>query len=182
MTREIEARELERLLSGIAGGEPHTLEKPYILTKDALYGYALSMLKNSHDAEDVLHDAYVSVYHGAAAYRPQGKPMAWLFTIVRNLCTSNLRRRKRGGEGSAENWEAFLESREGISPEDRLLLSDCLKKLGDEEREILLLHGAFGLKHREIAQLTDRPLPTVLSKYHRARRKMQTILSEESGK
>lgn len=49
---------------------------------------------------------------------------------------------------------------------------EALKSLKEEERSIILLHDAGGMKHREIAELLDMPLPTVLSKYHRAMKKL----------
>lgn len=51
----------------------------------AVYGFALSILKNAHDAEDVLQDVYLQVWHGASGYRSHGKAMGWMMTITRNL-------------------------------------------------------------------------------------------------
>lgn len=53
-----------------------------------------------------------------------------------------------------------------------------MRDLADDEREILLLHALSGFKHREIAELTKRPLSTILSKYHRALKKMRAALKE----
>lgn len=167
---------LETLLAAMGRGERDAMGELYTLTADTLYGYALSLLKNSHDAEDVLHDAYVSVWQAAGSYQPQRKPLAWLFTIVRNLAMSVHRRQSRQG---ALLQEPELPHR--ADPEERLLLAASLSELADDEREILYLHAVAGLKHREIAGLMHKPLPTVLSRYHRALKKMQTILGEEDG-
>lgn len=56
------------------------------------------------------------------------------------------------------------------------MLQEALGALGDAERQIVLLHSSSGLKHREIAALLEMPLPTVLSKYHRALKKMKLQL------
>ena len=175
-----EMEKVDRCISDIAhNGERAALEQLYLCTKDAVYGYALSILKNAHDAEDVLHDCYISVYQAAPCYVSAGKPMAWIFTITRNLCLSKLR--SRFSDAPEEDWEQYLASNECVSAEDRIVLEHCLRDLADEEREILLLHILSGMKHREIAELLNRPLSTVLSKYHRALKKMRALLKEEDG-
>ena len=136
-------------------------------------------MKNTHDAEDVLHDCYISVYQTAHSYESAGKPMAWIFTITRNLCLSKIRSRSRFAVVPEEDWERYLESNEQVSVEDKLVLEHCLRDLADDEREILLLHILSGMKHREIAELMNRPLSTILSKYHRALKKMRALLNEE---
>lgn len=160
-------------------GAAEALEKLYSCTKDSIYGYALSMLKNTQDAEDVLHDCYVTVWQSAPDYVSRGKPMAWLFTITRNLCMSRLRSRQRFTDLPEEDWERCLELKANTDPDDRLLLGLCLKELSDEDREILLLHVLSGLRFREIADITGRPLSTVLSKYHRTLKKLRKRLAVE---
>ena len=175
-----ETDRLEQILSDLAqNGAYAAMEPLYLAIKDAVFGYALSILKNTQDAEDVLHDCCLAVAQSAGMYRPSGKPMAWILTIARNLCLGKLRGRSRVSDLPEEDWEPYLESNERISMEDRVVLEHCLRDLQDEEREILLLHVFSGMKHREIAALTDRPLSTVLSKYHRALRKMRDLLEEE---
>ncbi len=105
--------------------------------------------------------------------------MAWIFTITRNLCLSKLRSRSRFSDVPQEDWEQFLESNERVTAEDKVVLEHCLRDLADDEREILLLHVLSGMKHREIAALLNRPLSTILSKYHRALKKMRALLKEE---
>ncbi len=177
-----EMDKIDRYISDIAQSGSHTaLEQLYICTKDAIYGYALSILKNTHDAEDVLHDCYIVVYQSASGYVSEGKPMAWIFTITRNLCLGKLRGRSRMADIPDEDWERSLEANARISMEDRVVLAHCLRDLADDEREILLLHILSGMKHREIAQMMDRPLSTILSKYHRALKKMRALLKEEDS-
>jgi len=172
--------EIERCLYDIAQGNGTlALEKLYKYTKDMIYGYALSMLKNTHDAEDVLHDTYISIYHSASRYSSRGKPMAWIITITRNLCLDKLRMRSRITDLPEENWEQHLDSSSSISIDDKLMIEFCINSLTSDEREILLLHVLSGLKHREISEMTNRPIATILSKYHRALKKLRTLLKEE---
>ena len=66
----------------------------------------------------------------------------------------------------------------GLSPEDTVILHMCMEKLSDEELRIVVLHAVSGFKHREIADILSLPLPTVLSKYSRAIRKLKKILAD----
>ena len=159
-----------------AGADSHALADLYHCTSAAVYAFALSIVKNTYDAEDVLHDCYVKVFSAAQTYRPCGKPMAWIMAIARNLCLHKLREHQRTADFPAENWEEALEAQETISHEDRIIIRECMNRLSEEERQIVVLHAASGFKHREIAQVLELPLPTVLSKYHRAIKKIQKYL------
>ena len=66
----------------------------YEMTKSAVYGLALSYLKNIDDAEDILHDVFVKIYENAASYESDGKPLAWILTITKNMCLMKLRNQK----------------------------------------------------------------------------------------
>ena len=167
---------LDSYLLRIATQDSDALASLYHETSASVYGFALSILKNTHDAEDVLHDSFVNIYSAAGSYRSTGKPMAWILAITRNLCLMKLREYKKQADIPQEDWEPYLEANPGISPEDKLVLSQCMSLLSDEERQIILLHAVAGFKHREIASLTELPLPTVLSKYNRAIKKLRKHL------
>ena len=66
--------------------------------------------------------------------------------------------------------------KEGVTLEDRSILRSCMEQLRDEERQIVTLHALSGFKHREIAAILQLPLPTVLSKYHRAVKRLKQHL------
>ena len=171
---------LDRLLPLLADGGTAELEQIYAETKSLVYGFALSILKNPHSAEDVMQDTYVRLVQAAASYTPQGKPMAWILTIVRRLALMRLRRGDTAPSDTLEEWIAapgdFTED-----SLDRLVLQAALITLSEGEREIVMLHALSGLKHREIADLMELPLSTVLSKYRRALKKLRTIYEEESA-
>ena len=124
----------------------------------------LSVLKNHHDAEDVLHDCYVAVWNGAESYVSRGKPMAWIITIAKNLCLQRMRERKKAECTSQEGWELAIPDTDMLTMEDRSILVTCMEQLSDEERQIVMLHAAVGFKHREIARIMELPLTTELTK------------------
>lgn len=150
----------------------------YESTHTAVYGFALSLCKNVPDAEDVLQDVFVQIWNAAEQYTPAGKPMAWIFTITRNLALLCLRQKNKMIPFSAEDLQEHLEEISQVTSDDRIVLEALLKSLQDTERQILVLHALSGMKHREIASLLQIPLPTVLSKYHRAVKKLGKIMKE----
>lgn len=171
----LEAAQIDRLIREITERNTEALADLYELTKASVYGFALSILKNTHDAEDVLHDVYIAVYNSAGSYSWMGKPLAWMLTITRNLCLKKIRDSKRSAE-MPEDWERELESIEGLRHEDRLVITECMNRLTDEERQIVMLHAVAGFKHREIGEILNLALPTVLSKYRRALKKLRDSL------
>ena len=177
-----ERHELQRLLIRVAGGEREALTELYQRTRSAVYGLALSYLKNAQDAQDLTQDVYVQVWDCAAQYRPTGSPMGWLLAVCRNLCLMRLRREERHAALSEEEWDAIPTPECGLDTEERVLLQNALESLGEEERRIVLLHAVTGLKHREIAALLELALPTVLSKYHRALKKMRSCLEGDDAR
>ncbi|MEF9971652.1 MAG: RNA polymerase sigma factor [Oscillospiraceae bacterium] len=169
---------IELYLSEIAAGEKSALSALYEETRIAVYGFALSIVKNVCDAEDVLQETYVKIWLSAAGYSARGKPMAWILTITKNLAKSMLRERGKTADIPEDDWQMFYAPSKGASSEDRIVLQAALGALKDEERQIITLHAVSGLKHVEIAQLLELPLSTVLSKYSRARKKLQAALEE----
>ena len=177
-----ERRELQRLLIRVAGGDRDALAELYQRTRAAVYGLALSYLKNAHDAQDLTQDVYVQVWDCAGQYRSTGSPMGWLLTVCRNLCLMRLRREERHAALSEEEWDAIPTQECGLDADERILLQYALAALSDEERRIVLLHAVTGMKHREIAALLELTLPTVLSKYHRALKKMRSTLEGDDAR
>lgn len=179
-TTEEKDRELDRLLLRVGQGDREAFARLYGLTRGAVYALALSLLRDAHEAQDVAQDIYVKVWESAPSYRSQGSPMAWLLTITRNLARSRLRQSGRQVELDEEAWNAIPAAVRDV--EERQLLRGALARLGKEEREIVLLHAVTGLKHREIAQLLELPLSTVLSKYHRGLKKLRAQMKGESDR
>lgn len=178
-TREEENRALDRLLLQVGRGDREAFARLYGLTRGAVYALALSLLRDAHEAQDVAQDVFVRVWESAPSYRPQGSPMAWLLTVTRNLALSRLRQSGRQVGLGEEEWNAIPAADPAVTPEDRQVLQAALDGLDSGERRIVLLHAISGLKHREIAQLLELPLSTVLSKYHRGLKKLRVQMKGE---
>ncbi len=172
----------EGLMRQIAAGDQEAFKQLYQNTDRSIYSFILSILKNPQDAEEVMQETYMKVWTSAAGYQAQGKPLAWMFTIARNLCYMKFREQKHQSDLGLEDLAGtetgeFCPQIENAA--DKLVLKAALEALKDEERQIVLLKNSSGLKHREIAEALGMPLATVLSKYNRAMKKLEQYLREE---
>ena len=171
---------IEYLLSRIANEDADAVGELYDLVKDDVYAYALSKLRNSEDAEDVLHDTFVRIYRYASRYTPEGKPMAWIVTIAMNIAKRHreLKSRHISYDETIGEADAAAESFEADAVKSDFVRR-LLQSLNEDEREIVVLHAVSGFKHREIAVMLHKSLGTVLSKYNRAIKKLRDIAEEE---
>lgn len=162
------------------GHVPPTFEHLMLPHLDAAYNLARWLLRDEHAAEDAVQDACLRAYRALDRFRG-GDGRAWLLTIVRNVCYSQLRQNQRKPVA-----EPFVDDAHG-STEDhgeanallwRETKSDLLRRALDqlpaEFREVIVLHELEGLAYREIAHVTEVPIGTVMSRLARARRKLQT--------
>lgn len=176
---EKDSSQLDSCLSRISTGDSLALADLYDCTSASVYAFALSILKNTQDAEDVLHDCYLQIYSAASGYRSCGKPMAWILTITRNLCLLKFRDQQKVSHIPQEEWEPYLEACGQMSVEDKVVLSECMNRLSETERQVVILHAVAGFRHREISELLNMPLATVLSKYSRAIKKLKKYIGKE---
>lgn len=173
----------EEWMQKIAEGDKETFRIFYQESAEQVFSFILSLTGNVYEAEDLMQDTFLCVWDQAENYDPQGKPLAWVFTIARHLCYMRFRQRRR--ETDLSEWDQEKEegrvSQELEQAADRTVLLDALDTLREEERQIVLLHAAAGLKHREISQVLDIPLATVLSKYSRSMKKLQKTLQKDNS-
>ena len=168
----------ERLFQRIGQDDMAAFEELYILTEKTIYAYALSIVRHHEDALDIVSDAFLKIRSAAHLYKSMGKPLAWMFTITRNLAMDRLRHHARYHDGDFSELEFQDEFSFVENTGDRMVLETVLTRLTEEERRIVMLHAVSGLKHREIASSLNIPLSTVLSKYKRSLKKLRTYLAE----
>ncbi len=167
---------LENCIRDIAAGSRDALGHLYEETHAAVYAFALSVVQERADAEDVLQDVFVRIWQSAPSYRAMGKPLAWIFTITRNLALMEIRRKTRVVPVSPEDWQTIFAECPAVDAEDAQVLGAVMGILDEDERQIVLLHVTAGFKHRESAELLGLGLSTVLSKYSRALKKLRQAL------
>jgi RNA polymerase sigma-70 factor (ECF subfamily) len=169
-------------------------EKEALIHLDALYATALRLTQDARDAEDLVQDTVLQAYRAFDGYEPGTRCKAWLFKILTNTFINKYRRRvlehsvekdmKRGGETGLLHESG---SREAADPEDKMhfrLLSEsiaaALAGLPEEFRLPVLLCDVEEFSYREIADILDCPVGTVMSRLHRGRRQLQLSLREQA--
>lgn len=165
------------LLVRIAAGDQTAFADLYDRLSGLLLAVARRILGDSAEAEDVVHDAFVSIWEKAAAFDPaRGSPAAWAVTLVRNRAIDRLRARVRRGELLAASAPDDLGHHEPAGDEAPLaadlaersaLVRSALSDLPAEQRRALELAFFSGLTHDQIARRLDSPLGTVKARIRR---------------
>jgi RNA polymerase sigma factor (sigma-70 family) len=140
--------------------------------------YATAWLHSTADADDLVQDCLERALRHRETLRDPERLGGWLVAIMHNLHLSNLRRHRRRGDAVAlENLADDLAL--SAPPEDRGELRDFVRAmatLSEDHRQILLLVGLEGLTYREIAELLEVPIGTVMSRLARARERLRIAL------
>ena len=142
-----------------------------------LYRVALYTLGNPQDAEDVVAETFLEAWKGIQGLREPERFRQWMLRILSIRCKRRVGRyvQEKGNIDIDDYIEEGVPDSSGPQAEVR----DAMARLAPEERQIVLLHAAAGLKHRETAQLLELPLSTVLSKYHRGLKKLKALMKGE---
>jgi len=148
---------------------------------DDAYTLARYLVRDEHDAQDVVQEAYLRALRHFGTLRGDGR--AWLLAIVRN-CARTWRRGRRA-DAAATPFDEELHSGESAGDESerrlrrgeaRERLRTALERLAPEFREAIVLRELHGLSYREIAQVTGSPVGTVMSRLARGRQKLLEAL------
>ncbi len=170
----------DMLIMALAEQDKTALRQLFDLCNKSVYGLAYSIIKNPQDAQDIVQDVFIQVYKSAHLYKPGTKGLAWIFTITRNITYMRIRKLKRETLlDEKEDLENLYVVDEKASPSQKVFLQEVLSRLDEQSRQIVVMHALEGLLHREIADVLDMKVSTVLSKYNRAIKKLQEIAKED---
>jgi RNA polymerase sigma-70 factor (ECF subfamily) len=147
---------------------------------------ALSLTRNTADAEDLVQETLLSAFQGIDRF-DGAHPRAWLLTIMRNAEAKHHRRRRPAllrEAGRAEGWEGeegapMTDSAEQtvIGRQFEAVVAECLTVLPDRHRQVVELVDIHGLSYAEAAGVIGVPVGTVMSRLHRARARIRQRLS-----
>ena len=171
----------ESLIARIGMDDEEAFLELYQNINQPLFAFILGLVADFHEAQDILQETYLKIRSAAHLYQPQGKPMAWIFTIARNLARMHFRQSQRVADESIEDVDAEALFSSELDQQDRIVMKNLLEKLDEDERTIILLHAVSGYKHREISQYLEKPLSTVLSRYNRGIKKLRKILEQAAA-
>jgi RNA polymerase sigma-70 factor (ECF subfamily) len=150
-------------------------ERLYRSSRDDVYAYVASLLRDAPAAEEVTAAAFERAYRKRNRFDPErGEPRAWLFGIARNAALDELRRRGRQTELTAETADLESYGHESAERhERRLAVSAALERLEPSERELIALKFFAGLANAEIAQVLGLSESNAGTKLHRAMTKLR---------
>src|SRR6266480_4543057 len=155
---------------------------------DAAHNLARWLLRNEQDAQDVVQEAYLRAFKSFGGFHGSNG-RAWLLTIVRNTSYTLLKKNHAVDLTTTFDEEIHGSGRESVSPatilehaEDAELVKQAMDELPAEFREILALRHQEGLSYKEIADIAQIPLGTVMSRLARARDKLKECLAARIGK
>jgi RNA polymerase sigma-70 factor (ECF subfamily) len=160
-----------------------------------LYNFALRQLRSGPLAEEVVQDAFVRVVHNAAEFKHEARFSTWLYTIARNLCIDQMRKRalrrhpsldepKRAEEADGPTLgDQTADARANVeraagSTEIRERVVAAIDTLPDDQREVFLMREVSNLPFKEIAEIVGVSENTVKSRMRYALERLQAALSE----
>ncbi|MFP5254680.1 MAG: sigma-70 family RNA polymerase sigma factor [Acidimicrobiia bacterium] len=161
----------------------------------SLYSAALRMTRNPADAEDLVQETYLKAYRGFAGFEEGTNLKAWLYRILTNTYINSYRaKQRRPDETDLDDVEdLFLYNRIGgleaarasRSAEDELMdlfteaeVKTAIEELPETYRMAVLLADVEGFSYKEIAEILDIPIGTVMSRLHRGRKALEKLLYE----
>ena len=155
---------------------------------DDAYNLARWIVRDDHDAQDVVQEAYLRALRFAGGFRG-GSSRAWILAIVRNTAYTWLKRNRPDPPPSEFRESACEEAagEAGVEPEvlrkaDAAMLRAALEDLDREFREVIVLRDVQELSYKEIASVAEIPIGTVMSRLARARAKLARSLKARSAK
>lgn len=157
------------------------------------YFTALALVGNREEAFDISQEAFVRAFRALSRFDTSREFAPWFFRILRNLCASAHAKRKRRREDSLEKLREEgrdFAAGDRFSPELLAERSEAeeriwrgLAEMDEKHREVVVLKDLQGYGYREIAEILDIPIGTVMSRLYHARRKLkETLLGEEASR
>lgn len=164
-------RELERVIESAKTGDQEAIRYLYLRFADNVFGYARSILRDEHEAEDVTQLVFARLLTALGSYEQRAAPFSsWLLRITHNVSIDHIRRRRTI---QCDEARVLDEGREEVSADLSLSLREALKELPEEQREVVVLRHIAGMSPSEIALHLGKSEDSIHGLHHRGRRALK---------
>ncbi|MBQ9080354.1 MAG: RNA polymerase sigma factor [Clostridia bacterium] len=160
-------QQCDNALRRLASGDMSALEDIYSKLGRRIYMLALSVLRDTHSAEDIMQDTFVRLAAEAHAYRHGSNAIAFILTVTRNLSINLLNRRRR------ECPTEYVPDVSDDTDAPCLTALEALSLLDETERQIVVLKLDGGMRHKQIAELIGISTAACQKRYRRALEKLK---------
>lgn len=184
----------KEIIEKVLGGDVNAFEELVLRYEGTVYSLALRMVSNREDAADMTQEAFIKAYNSLPSFRGDSKFSSWLYRIASNVCLDFLRSKSRRPQssltlGGDDDEDVQLEIPDpAAGPEEQLIkklsmqsLSEGLKLLPDNQRQILAMRELGGMSYAEIGAALSLEEGTVKSRIFRARKKLCAFLLESGN-
>ena len=160
--------------------------------RQRVWRLAYNVLRDREEAFDVAQEGFIRAWQALPSFRGQSAFYTWLFRIVMNVAHDRARSRAARGRAfgtervAEEDWDRVLvdesqqpeqrPDRAAASAQDRARIEQALGKLSEDHRRIIVLSDIEGLTYKEIAEVLEIPMGTVMSRLHNARKRLRSVL------
>jgi len=143
------------------------------------YYIALGFVHNQQDALDISQEAFIKAFRKIKLFDTRLPFFPWFYRLMRNLCYDHLKRKRRMSEFPLEDTQVLDDERDDREMKEALWKG--IEELPFDQREIIILRYFRQMSYEEIAELIGRPLGTVMSSLHYAKKKLKGILGKYLG-
>lgn len=181
----------EELVEKVKKGDADVYEKIIQKYQSKVFGLIYNMTKNQNEIEDLAQEVFIKIYKNLGKFKGDSSLYTWIYKITVNLCLDEMKKRKNviyldekievdDGEVNGE-LPSEDKSQEELYEEKELQekLHNCINKLPEKQRVMIVLRDIKGFSYEEISKITDVKLGTVKSQINRARLKLKELLDEE---
>lgn len=175
------SQELEDYLNALHEKDEDAFAAVYEKTKRGVYSIIVSIVRDRHITEDLMQETYLKMLTNLSSYQRGRNFSAWLFEIAKNLAFDHLRKNKHLTVADPQEQSYLFDQPKTSSPHTDYTMEELMKPLDETERQIILLRVVSEEKFKTIAQITNKPLGTVLWIYNKALAKMKKAIGKEES-
>lgn len=143
------------------------------------YYIALGFVRNAQDAMDISQESFIKAFRKIKRFDPEKSFFPWFYKLLKNLCLDHIKRRSRAQEIPLDEARVLKEERE--DREMKEILWKGIEKLPFEQKEVILLRYFQQYSYQEIAEITARPVGTVMSSLYYAKKKLREAIQKFLG-